>query len=86
MSVNAASVSIALSNTGMVANKSYNLLVIITQDVVGGRLVYWPSNIKWSQNTAPSLSTTANATDLVSLFTVNSGVNWYGALSGKGHL
>lgn len=37
----------------------------LTQDSVGGRTASWGANFKWPSGTPPTLSTAANATDLV---------------------
>ena len=39
----------------------------ITQDGTGSRFINWPANIKWSGNVAPTLTTTAGATDIITL-------------------
>lgn len=39
--------------------------LILKQDSVGGRTVTWPTNVRWADNTAPILTTTANKTDYV---------------------
>ena len=84
VTLGAASVSFTLSNTGMVDNKSYSLTLIVTQDNNGSRTISWsPNVIKWSGASAPSLSTSAYSTDIITLFTTNKGAYWYGSLSGK---
>lgn len=49
---------------------------ILTQDATGGRTVTWPSNVKWAGGVAPTLSTAANAVDIVTLY--YNGTNYYG--------
>jgi hypothetical protein len=39
----------------------------ITQDGTGNRFINWPANVKWSGNVAPTLTTTAGATDIITL-------------------
>ena len=39
----------------------------IKQDATGSRTITWPSSIKWSGASAPTLTTTANAWDIVTL-------------------
>jgi len=51
----------------------------ITQDVTGSRTITWPSNFKWSGGLVQTLSTTANAVDLL-VATYRSGY-WYASLS-----
>ena len=50
--------------------------LIIIQDSTGGRTITWPSNVKWEGGSAPTLSTAANAVDMVKL--VYDGANYYG--------
>lgn len=42
-------------------------VIYVKQDATGSRTVTWPSNIKWPDNTAPTLTTTALAWDVVTL-------------------
>jgi len=40
----------------------------LKQDGTGSRTVTWPANVKWSGGTAPTLTTTAAQTDIVTLY------------------
>ncbi len=53
--------------------------LILVQDGVGSRTVTWPATVKWPSGTAPTLSTTAGAIDIISL--VWDGVSYYGSSS-----
>lgn len=46
----------------------------VRQDATGGRLLTWPSNVKFAGGVAPTLSTAANATDVFLL--QYDGTNW----------
>jgi len=59
-----------------------NLTIIIAQDATGSRTVTWPASVKWAGGTAPTITTTASAVDILTLFTVDGGTTWYGFLSG----
>lgn len=48
----------------------------------GSCLITWPVTIKWSDGSAPTL--TEEGVDLITLFTVDGGNNWFGMLSGGG--
>jgi hypothetical protein len=48
----------------------------ITQDGTGGRAITWPTSVKWPGGVAPTLSTTANDLNVVSLF--YDGTNYLG--------
>ena len=39
----------------------------IIQDAIGSRTISWPSDVKWPGGTAPTLSTAANAIDVVTM-------------------
>lgn len=60
------------------------LTLLIFQDATGSRTITWPASVKWGNAGTPVLTTTASKMDLVSLFTVDGGTNWYGALGAKG--
>lgn len=42
--------------------------LMLVQDATGSRTVTWPSSVKWPGGTAPTLSTAANAIDIVTLY------------------
>lgn len=52
-------------------------ILILKQDVTGGRTVTWNAIFKWSEGTAPTLSTDANAVDIISF--VYDGTYLYGS-------
>lgn len=59
---------------------SQGLILAITNG--GAYAVTWPSNVKWTGGTAPSL--TASGVDVITLYTSNSGATWYGGQFGGG--
>jgi len=54
-------------------------ILILKQDSTGGRSITFDSSFKWPGGTAPSLTATANAIDIVSF--VSDGTNMYGNLN-----
>lgn len=56
--------------------------IYIKQDATGSRTVTWPASAKWAGGSAPTLSTTANALDIVVFESLNGGTTWYGSLVG----
>lgn len=60
------------------------LTLLVFQDATGSRTVTWPASVKWGNAGAPTLTVTASKMDMISLFTVDGGTNWYGALGPKG--
>ncbi|MBC7778091.1 MAG: hypothetical protein H7246_21845 [Phycisphaerae bacterium] len=53
-------------------------LIVLKQDATGSRTVTWPT-IKWVGGTTPTLTTTANKYDLITL--IYDGTNYYGSAS-----
>jgi hypothetical protein len=45
-----------------------HLTLMLIQDAIGGRTVTWPSSVRWSNNTAPSLTSTSNQIDIITCF------------------
>lgn len=78
------SATCALSITGAIAGMETVVTLALTQDAIGSRLVTWPSGTKWPGGSAPTLSTTANATDIVKLVSYDGGTTWFGRLLGGG--
>lgn len=56
-----ANATMAVSN--FVAGQTVN--VQLTQDATGSRVITWPASFKWASGSAPALSTTAGAIDLL---------------------
>lgn len=77
-----ANCTITLTSPASGAMRSLTLLVF--QDGVGTRTITWPGSVKWGNAGAPSLTTAVSKMDMISLFTVDGGTNWYGALGAKG--
>ena len=77
-----ANTTITLTSPASGVMRSLTLLVF--QDATGSRTITWPGTVKWGNAGAPTLTTTASKMDMISLFTVDGGTNWYGALGAKG--
>jgi len=83
VTLNSASCTVTLTSPAAGAMRSLTLLVF--QDGTGNRLITWPGTVKWGVAGPPVLSTAAAKMDIISLFTVDGGTNWYGALGAKGY-
>jgi len=59
--------------------KPCNLLLVLKQDSIGSRTATWPASVLWAGGTAPTLSTGADAVDIVSFY--YDGTNFYGVPS-----
>jgi hypothetical protein len=57
--------------------------LILKQDGTGSRTATWPAAVKWAGGTAPTLTTTASKTDILTFITRNAGTDWYGFVGGK---
>ena len=60
---------------------SYSFTIVLHQDSVGSRTVTWPSSAKFTDNTYPILTTTANQVDILTFFTVDGGTRYYGSFA-----
>ena len=56
-----------------------NFLLRVVQDGTGGRTVTWPASVKWPGGTAPTLSSGANAEDIITFY--YNGTDYYGVAS-----
>jgi len=43
--------------------------------------ITWPGTVTWQGGSAPTLTSSNNVVDLVHLFTINGGTNWYGTFA-----
>jgi hypothetical protein len=57
-------------------------LIALVQDGTGSRTATWPSTVKWPSGTTPTLTATANKTDLFS-FSCLDGTNWLSLVVGQ---
>lgn len=67
-----------LTLSGTTSGVPNALTLILRQDGTGSRTVTWPGSVSWLGGRAPILQTIAASVDVVTLFTVNGGTNWYG--------
>lgn len=51
----------------------------------GTRTVTWPAAVLWPGGTAPTLSSTASATDVLVFESFNGGTSWFGSLVGTNY-
>ena len=58
------------------------LTLLIIQDGTGGHAITWPASVQWAGGTAPTLTTTLDTVSILTFFTNDGGVTWYGFLSG----
>jgi hypothetical protein len=68
--------------TGATAGAACSFGLYLKQDATGSRLVTWPASVKWPGGTAPTLTTTAAATDIIVLESIDGGATWFGSLVG----
>jgi len=66
-----------------VTGKGCSFTLITTQDASGSRAITWPASVDWAAATAPTLTTTANRTDIFTFVTYNAGTNWIGFTAGQ---
>jgi len=59
------------------------ITVWLKQDGTGGRTVAWPASIKWAGGTAPTVTSTANRTDIFVFMTKDGGTSWAGSIVGQ---
>ena len=60
---------------------SFTLFLI--QDGTGSRTVTWPGSVAWAAATAPTLTTTAAAVDVLTFITLDGGTVWNGFVAGQ---
>lgn len=70
--------SITFSNAYANSNFAQNFTVVLTQDATGSRTVTgWPAAVKWVSGTAPTITATANKSDMVSCLTYDGGTTYW---------
>jgi hypothetical protein len=56
--------------------------LILKQNVGAGHTFTWPASVDWAGGTAPTLTTTVSAVDILTFVTTDAGTRWYGFLAG----
>lgn len=82
-------VAISLGTTGLFAGQAHSVSIWLKQDGTGSRTVDWSLNtIYWPETespaTGPVLSSDPGRTDIITLYTLDGGITWYGMLAAKG--
>jgi len=57
--------------------------LFLVQDGTGSRTVTWPGTVDWADATAPTLTTTAAAVDVLTFITLDGGTIWNGFVAGQ---
>lgn len=73
--------NVTFTFAGATNGSACSFSMYLKQDATGSRTVTWPSSVKWSGG-APTLSTAANALDVLVFESLDGGTNWYGSLVG----
>ena len=71
---------VTLTFTGAIAQQTITLF--LKQDATGSRIVTWPT-MKWPSATAPTLTTTANKVDIISIY--YDGTDYFGFVGGQAY-
>jgi len=74
--------AITFAGAAAVGVSSFTLVLI--QDSTGGHTATFTNTILWAGGSPPSLSTGADEVDVLTFFTTDAGVTWYGFLAGAG--
>ena len=89
--LNAPTVQLQLTTAGLIAGQMYTMAFFLKQDSVGSRVIDWSLNSIWwstaegiDQVAGPTLSIEPFYTDVITLYTLDAGANWYGVYTAKG--
>ncbi len=74
--------NVTFTFSGATAGAACSFGLYVSQDATGSRTITWPASVKWSGGTAPTLTTTGSALDILVFETINGGTTWYGSLVG----
>jgi hypothetical protein len=78
-----ANCTLTFSNVPATANTAASFTLFLVQDGTGSRIVTWPGTVDWSGATAPTLTTTAAAVDVLTFITLDGGTIWNGFVAGQ---
>lgn len=75
-------VTTTIFNNPPATGKGGSFTIILKQDGSGGHTFVWPASVDWAGASAPTLTTTPNAVDILAFITTDAGTRWYGFLGG----
>ena len=78
-----ANCTFTFSNVPATANTAASFTLFLVQDGTGSRTVTWPGSVDWAAATAPTLTTTAAAVDVLTFITLDGGTIWNGFVAGQ---
>lgn len=64
------------------SGKAGSFMLVLKQDATGSRTFAFPAACKFAGGTAPTLSSAANAIDILTFVTTDGGATWYVMLAG----
>ena len=67
------------------AGRAISFTVILRQDGTGTNTVTWPASVVWPGGSAPTITATASAVDIVVFTTVDGGTTYYGNVAGQAY-
>ena len=67
--------------SGATSGQACSFSLYLRQNATGGRTVTWPGSVRWSGG-APTLTTSANAVDILVFESLDGGTTWFGSLVG----
>lgn len=82
VSLNANITTLTISNVVAAGSVSYFILIFTADGTL--RSVTWPTSFRWSDSTAPTLTSASGKRDVIVAFTEDAGTNWYAFVSGQG--
>lgn len=74
--------TITFSNLAPSGTMSY-IVLYLTQNGTGGYTVTFPASVKWAAGITPTVTSTANRTDIFTFLSVDSGTTFAGAIFGQ---
>lgn len=66
-----------------VSGRSGLITLILKQDNIGFRSVTFPTSVKWSLGSPPTITQDPGVTNIFTFMTVDAGTSWYGILVGE---
>lgn len=75
--------NVTISAFTSLPSNPYAFNIITTQDATGGRSITWPAGSKYAGGVVPPITTAANAVDIWSVYTFNSGTTYIVSLAVK---
>ena len=82
VNLNSSITTLTISNAPSTSNKATGFILILTADGTA-RTISWPASVYWPNGLAPTITSTNNKRDIITMFTTDNGTSYNAFITGQ---